>query len=133
MTDRELIEIFRSLQDEDRDNLINSFIRWWTYGEREMTINDVKYTNRSLNFDVVDFGVAVVRNIGVVDSFNHRIEVKVLPYFIFVEAYIINNPMYLKTYHKFVEKVDLLSQIKRFGKELTYPDYFKEQKELLEG
>lgn len=133
MTDKELIKEFRNLEKEDEDNLINSFIRWWTYGEREMMIGETKYTNRSLNFDVVDFGVAVVRNIGVLDSFNHRIEVRILPDFLFIEGYIINNPIFLKTYHKFVDRVDLLSQIKRFGKELTYPDYFKSQKELLEG
>lgn len=133
MTDKELIEQFRNLQEDDRDNLINAFIRWWTYGEREMVINDIKYSNRSLNFDVVSFGVAVVRNIGVVNCPNHRIEVKLLPYQLFIEMYIINNPAYLRTYHKYINTDVLFTQIKRYGKELTYPDYFKEQKELLEG
>lgn len=133
MTDKELQKIFRELKNDDRDNLINSFIRWWTYGEREMTIDDVSFSNRSLNFDVMSFGIAVVRNIGVVDSTNHRIEVKILPYELFIEIYIINNSTFLRNYHKYFDLDELLSQLKRFGKEITYPPYFKSKEELLEG
>lgn len=133
MTDKELQKVFRELKDDDRDNLINSFIRWWTYGEREMIIDDVRFSNRSLNFDVMSFGIAVVINIAVLNSTNHRIEVKILPYEFFIEIYIINNPVFLKTYHKYLDLDELLSQLKRFGKEITYPPYFNSKEELLEG
>lgn len=133
MTDKELQKLFKELKNDDRDNLINSFIRWWTYGEREMIIDDVRFSNRSLNFDVMSFGVAVVRNIGVIDSTNHRIEVKILPYELFIEIYIINNPAFLRNYHKYFDLDELLSQLKRFGKEITYPPYFNSKEELLEG
>lgn len=133
MTDKELIKIFKELKNDDRDNLINAFIRWWTYGEREMILNNTIFTNHSLNFDVMSFGIAIVRNIGVVGSTSHRIEVKILPYELFIEIYIINNPSFLNNYHRYLDMDELLSQLKRFGKELTYPEYFNSKEELLEG
>lgn len=133
MTRNELIEVFKKLDGDDRFNLINSFIRWWSYGERDITLDGVKYSNKALSFDRVDFGVAVVRNIAVLDSTFHRVEVSILPYELFIKMFIIPSEVFIASFYKYVTMVDLLSQLVRFGKPLTYPDYFKSKQELLEG
>ena len=130
MTRKEIEKIFSSLKDDDRENLINAFIRWWTYGIRDLYKLDLN--NSLVNFDIVSVGIAVVKTIPVLNSDNERICVQILPYKIWLNLYVFESD-FIRAYYRCNNTDEILSQIKQYGKKLTYPEYFKSKEELLEG
>lgn len=130
MTRKEIEKIFLNLKDDDRENLINSFIRWWTYGIRDLYKLDLN--NSLVNFDLVSVGIAVVKTIPVLKSDNERICVQILPYEIWLNLYVFESD-FVKAYYRCNNTDEVLSQIKKYGKKLTYPEFFNSKEELLEG
>ena len=131
MTKKEITDIFENLEDNDLNHLIYAFIRWWTYGKRFNS--HLKIDNQLVSVDTVNWGVAIVRKIPVLNSENFRLDVKIYPKCLFIKTYIFTNKEFIKSFYPCNNTDEILSKLENYGIELTYPEFFENKEELLNG